>query len=78
MPMHLVKIGAYVAFGALSGRILLFGLAAGVGALASNWLARRLLRNMKEVNFRAIVVAFMALSGAVTIWQQREFLFGLL
>lgn len=78
MPMHMVKIGGYLAFGALSGRILLFGLAAGVGALASNWLARRLLRNMKEVSFRAIVVAFMAVSGAVMIWQQRELLLGLL
>jgi len=71
LPMHLVKTGTYSALGALSGQILLFGLAAGIGALASNWLAKRLLRRMRDVNFRRIVVGFMVLSGVVMIWEQR-------
>jgi uncharacterized protein len=56
----------------MGGDLWLFGLAAGAGALASNWLAKRLLKNMPEMRFRAIVVSFMALSGALMIWQQRE------
>lgn len=72
MPMHLVKIGTYSTLGAMSGELWLFGLAAGIGALTSNWLARRLLTNMKEPSFRTIVVVFMALSGILMIWEQRE------
>ena len=71
MTMHLVKIGGYTALGAMSGRLWLFGVAAGLGALVSNWLARRLLRGMRERSFRAIVIGFMALSGLVMIWHQR-------
>lgn len=76
-PMHLAKIGTYTVFGALTGQLLLFGIAAGLGALVSNWLAKRLLSGMSEVNFRAIVVGFMALSGAIMIWGQRSVLLGL-
>jgi uncharacterized membrane protein YfcA len=72
LPTHLVKIGTYTTFGAMAGQLWLFGLAAGAGALASNWVAKRLLQNMPELRFRAIVVGFMALSGLVMIWQQRE------
>ncbi len=71
MTMHLVKIGSYAALGAMSGELWLFGLAAGLGALVSNWLARRLLRDMQERSFRTIVIGFMALSGLAMIWRQR-------
>jgi uncharacterized membrane protein YfcA len=77
-PMHLVKIGTYTAFGALTGQLLLFGIAAGLGALVSNWIAKRLLKGMSELNFRAIVVGFMALSGAIMIWGQRETLLAMI
>jgi uncharacterized membrane protein YfcA len=70
-PMHFVKIGTYTAFGALNGQLLLFGLAAGLGALASNWLAKRMLRDLSVPNFRTIVVGFMVLSGIMMIWEQR-------
>jgi uncharacterized membrane protein YfcA len=72
LPTHLVKIGTYTTLGAMSGQLWLFGLAAGAGALVSNWLAKRLLKEMPESRFRAIVVGFMAASGIVMIWQQRE------
>lgn len=72
LPMHLAKLGTFTALGALTGKLLLFGIAAGLGALLSNWLAKRVLTNMSELNFRVIVVGFMALSGAVMIWEQRE------
>ncbi|WP_284735695.1 hypothetical protein [Dongia deserti] len=73
-----MKIGTYTAFGALNQRLLLFGISAGVGALMSNWLAKRLISRMSEHNFRAVVVGFMALSGAVMTWRQRETLLGLM
>lgn len=75
MPMHLVKIGTYTTLGAMSGELWLFGLAAGVGALSSNWLARRILRDMKEVRFRAIVIGFMVLSGLLMLWEERATIF---
>jgi len=71
-PMHFAKIGAYTVFGALTGKLLLFGIAAGLGALVSNWVAKHMLKGMSELNFRTIVVGFMALSGAVMIWEQKE------
>lgn len=76
LPTHLVKIGTYTTLGAMSGQLWLFGLAAGAGALISNWLAKWLLK--EELRFRGIVVGFMALSGAVMIWQQREVLLAFL
>lgn len=72
LPMHLMQVGTYTAFGAMTGRLFLFGIAAGLGALVSNWLAKRLLHKMRARDFRAIVVGFMALSGAVMIWGQRD------
>jgi uncharacterized protein len=74
LPTHLVKIGTYTTLGAMTEQLLLLGIAAGAGALASNWLAKRLLKGMSEARFRHIVVGFMALSGIVMIWQQREML----
>jgi uncharacterized membrane protein YfcA len=77
LPMHMVQLGTYSALGSMNGKLFLFGAAAGVGALASNWLARRFLREMRARDFRAIVVGFMALSGAVMIWRQRDAIIGL-
>jgi uncharacterized membrane protein YfcA len=77
MTMHVAKLGSYSTLGAMSGELWLFGLAAGLGALLSNWLARRLLHAMPERRFRAIVLGFMALSGLVMLWRQRDVLAGL-
>ena len=74
LPMHGVKMLAYLALGALSGQLLWFGLAAGVGALAANWLARRALSGMQQRTFEALIYGFMATSGLVMIWQQRGLL----
>lgn len=66
--MHVEKMGVYTVFWALTDQLLLFGIAAGVGALASNWLAKHLLSGMSELDFRGVVVGFMALSGAIMLW----------
>jgi uncharacterized membrane protein YfcA len=39
LPTHLVKTGTYTTLGAMTGRLALLGIAAGVGALTSNWVA---------------------------------------
>ena len=72
LPMQLTKLVSYLVLGALSGELLWFGVAAGAGAVTSNWLARRLLHDMAERTFEGIVFAFMAVSGAWMIWQQRQ------
>ena len=77
LPMHCAKLFTYLMLGALSGQLLWFGVAAGVGALVSNWLARRVLRKMDNRTFEAIIYGFMALSGVWMIWQQRQVLAGL-
>ena len=77
LPMHAVKLAAYAAFGAMSGQIWLFGLAAGLGAFSANWLAKAWLERMPEIQFRGVVIAVMAVSGAVMVWDQRALMAGL-
>jgi uncharacterized protein len=72
LPTHLVKIGTYTTLGAMAGQLWLLGIAAGAGAPVSNRVAKRLLKVMPEARFRAIVLGFMAVSGAMMIWQQRH------
>jgi uncharacterized protein len=69
--MHIAKIGTYTAFGALTGRLFLFGLAAGLGAMSANWLGKRLLGEMSTTRFRQVVIVVMVVSGLVMLWQQR-------
>lgn len=73
-PMQLAKLAAYLAFGALSGQIWLFGLAAGLGAFVSNWAVKPVLQRMSAPQFRLIATAVMAFSGALMIWGQRAVL----
>ncbi len=76
--MHIVKVSTYAAFGALTGRLFLYGVAAGAGAMSANWLGKRLLAGMSDRRFRQLVIAVMAVSGAIMIWGQREALLALL
>jgi uncharacterized protein len=69
--MHIAKIGTYTAFGAFTGRLFLFGLAAGLGAMSANWLGKRLLGEMSATRFRQVVIVVMVVSGLVMLWQQR-------
>lgn len=76
--MHIVKIGTYTAFGALTGRLFLFGLAAGLGAMSANWLGKRLLGEISVTRFRQIVIIVLVVSGLFMLWEQRETILGLL
>ncbi|HET7275871.1 MAG TPA: sulfite exporter TauE/SafE family protein [Longimicrobiaceae bacterium] len=76
--MHLIKIGTYTALGALSGSYLLFGLAAGLAAVAANWVGKRWLKKLTEERFRQLVIAVMVVSGISMLWGQRDILVNLL
>lgn len=41
--MQLAKLGSYATFGAMSGEVLLFGMAMGVGAIAGTWAGKGML-----------------------------------
>jgi hypothetical protein len=72
--LHLVKLGAYAAFGSLSQEYLAYGLIIGLGAIPANWLGKRVLEKMSAQQFQQLMFAFVAISGVAMIWQQRHFL----
>lgn len=72
--LHLVKLTAYAVFGSLSSDYLAYGLVIGLGAIPANWLGKVVLAKMSVQQFRQLVFAFVAVSGVVMIWQQRQFL----
>lgn len=78
LVMHIAKVGTYTAFGALTGRLFLYGLAAGAAAMSANWLGKRLLGEISDRRFRQIVIALMVVSGLGMLWRQREAILSLL
>jgi uncharacterized protein len=71
--LHLVKLGAYAAFGSLNREYIAYGLVIGLGAIPANWLGKWVLAKMSDQQFRQLVFAFVAISGVAMIWQQRHF-----
>lgn len=74
--IHVVKILTYAAFGVLSPQIISTGLIIGLIAIPANYLGKYILNKMNPQQFRAIVLATMAISGMWMLWGQRD-LFGL-
>ncbi len=74
LAIQLVKIGAYVAFGALHWRLARHGLVAGAGAIAAIWIANPWLRRLTSYRFRQLAVVVMLFGGLLILWQQRIFL----
>jgi uncharacterized membrane protein YfcA len=70
--LHLTKLLAYGAFGALNLDCVLYGLVIGLAALPANWLGRAVLARMSVQQFRQLVFTFVAFSGIWMIWQQRS------
>ena len=66
-----VKVTVFTGLGALGGQALAYGVAAGLGAVCATLLAKRWLERLSGRQFRTLVVALMAMSGAIMIWQQR-------
>jgi uncharacterized membrane protein YfcA len=74
--MNLTKLGTYTALGALGGRMVFYGLAAGVGAVAASWVGKRWLRRLSSERFRQSVLAVMVVSGLAMLWDQRDVILG--
>ncbi|ASC74332.1 hypothetical protein XM38_053070 [Halomicronema hongdechloris C2206] len=74
--LHGVKIIAYGALGAFNGPFLIYGLVIGLGAIPANWLGKRVLERMSSERFRQLVFTFVAVSGVLMLWQQRNLLSG--
>ncbi len=75
MVLHLIKLVAYVYFGILQPEHWGYGLVIGAAALPGNWLGQRVLSRMNPVQFKQAVVAFVAFSGVVMLWQQAVLVF---
>lgn len=71
----LVKIGTYTFFGALHGRLWLYGIVIGIAAGVASYLGKRILGGIEAKTFRALVVAIMVISGLVILYRQLSQLF---
>jgi uncharacterized membrane protein YfcA len=71
-----VQIGTYSFFGALYGKLWVYGIILGIGAGLGSFAAKRILQRMNEKTFRKIVIAVMALSGVVMVYEQVAELLG--
>jgi len=63
----LVQVGSYTFFGALYGKLWLWGLALGVGISLGNYIGKRVLKKITEKSFRKWAIAFMVLSGILLL-----------
>lgn len=77
LAIQIAKIGAYVAFGALSWELVRQGLYAGAGAALAIWVSRPWLHRLHPRRFRQLAVLVMLASGVLVLWQQRAWLAGL-
>lgn len=62
-----VQIGSYTFFGALYGKLWLWGLALGVGIGFGNYFGKLLLNKMSEKSFRQWAIVFMVVSGIILV-----------
>lgn len=72
--LHVVKIIAYVAFGAFTPEYFGYGLIIGLAALPANLLGKQILGHMNPLHFRQLVLWSMAIGGGFMLWQERAFL----
>ena len=63
----IVQLGGYTFFGALTGKLWLYGLAMGLGAALGNYVGKRLLGRMSSRRFRQFVIALMVISGGLMV-----------
>jgi uncharacterized protein len=74
LSLHAVKLSAYAALGAYRSEYFVYGLCIGLAGVPANWLGKLVLERMSPSQFRHAVVALLAVSGVVMIWQQRTWL----
>jgi uncharacterized protein len=74
LSLHAVKLTAYAVLGAYRSEYFVYGLCIGLAGIPANWLGKLVLERMSQDQFRHAVVALLAVSGVVMIWQQRTWL----
>ena len=72
--VHIIKIIAYSLFGTWNLSYFIYGIVIGIAAFPGNWLGQIALQKISESRFRQFVIAFIALSGILMLWEQRQFL----
>ncbi|HEY9888381.1 MAG TPA: sulfite exporter TauE/SafE family protein [Candidatus Obscuribacterales bacterium] len=72
--LHIFKLLSYGLLGVLHLDHIGYGLIIGLGAVPANWLGKWVLERITNDQFRQMVYAFVAVSGVVMIWQQRDWL----
>lgn len=70
--IQITKLATYASVGTLSGRSLLEGVAAGLGAVLAIYVTRRWLDVLKDVWFRRFATVLMLTSGSSMLWQSRH------
>lgn len=70
--VHIAKLVVYLGFGVLNREHVGYGLLIGLAALPANWAGQYMLKKINEQQFRQLVMASMAIGGAVMVWQQRS------
>ncbi|MFW6264287.1 MAG: sulfite exporter TauE/SafE family protein [Cyanobacteriota bacterium] len=72
--VHVAKLIAYGIFGVLTLPMIGYGVMIGVAAFPGNWLGQIFLKTMSEQRFRQLVTLFVAFSGMLILWEQRQVL----
>lgn len=73
LVVHVAKMVTYAAFGALTTPYLGYGLVIGIAAAPANWLGQLALQKISDEQFRQFVIALVAISGLLILWDQRDF-----
>ncbi|MGF1497385.1 MAG: sulfite exporter TauE/SafE family protein [Elainellaceae cyanobacterium] len=72
--VHIAKVLTYLALGTLTQTYLAYGLLIGTAAIPANYLGKLILDRMSSQQFRQAVLGFVAISGAMMLWEQRNLL----
>lgn len=72
LVIHVVKILTYLALGILGASSLTYGLVIGLSAIPANWLGKWVLNRMSGDQFRQVAFTFIAISGVLMLWEQRN------
>jgi uncharacterized membrane protein YfcA len=74
LAMNFVQIGSYTAFGAMTWKLVGYGVTVGIAASLASAVGKKLLHRMSNKTFRRIVIAVMVTTGLAMLWQERTVL----
>jgi hypothetical protein len=77
LVVHIAKILTYISLGALTPLHWGYGIVIGLSAIPANWIGQYIFQKMNDQQFRQLVLATMAVSGALMLWQERHVFLGM-